>query len=147
VAQAAHWFDRGAFYAEVKRVSRPGGVLAIWAYEVCTIGPVIDEIMERFYRGPIWPYWPPERRHVEAGYKDFDFPFEEIVFPHCTMERTWSLPELAAYLRTWSSVVRYTCERGIDPVAALEAELAPVWGGGVRKISWPLAGRVGRHSG
>ena len=31
VAQAAHWFDLPAFYAEVARVLRPGGVLAVWS--------------------------------------------------------------------------------------------------------------------
>jgi ubiquinone/menaquinone biosynthesis C-methylase UbiE len=29
VAQAAHWFDLDAFYREVNRVLRPGGVLAL----------------------------------------------------------------------------------------------------------------------
>jgi SAM-dependent methyltransferase len=147
VAQAVHWFDRAIFYTEVKRVLRSGGVLAIWAYELCHVSPEIDEIMQRFYRGPIWPYWPAERRHVEAGYRDFDFPFDEISFPTCMMEHKWSLAELVAYLRTWSSVVRYTRESGVDPVAALERELAPLWGAGIRKISWPLAGRVGRPAG
>jgi SAM-dependent methyltransferase len=147
VAQAVHWFDRSVFYTEVKRVLRSGGVLAIWAYELCHVSPEIDEIMQRFYRGPIWPYWPAERRHVEAGYRDFDFPFDEISFPICMMEHEWSLAELAAYLRTWSSVVRYTRETGIDPVAALEAELIPLWEDGTRKIRWPLAGRLGRHAG
>lgn len=147
VAQAVHWFDRSAFYAEVKRVLRPGGILAIWSYELCNITPAIDGIVQRFYRGPIWPYWPPERRHVESGYKDFDFPFEELPFPRCTMEHEWSLSDFAAYLRTWSSVVRYTRENGIDPVVAFEAELISLWGAGTRKITWPLAGRVGRYWG
>lgn len=61
------------------------------------------------------------------------------------MEHAWTLPELTAYLRTWSSVVRYTRESGIDPVTALETELAGLWGFGRRQIVWPLAGRVGRH--
>jgi SAM-dependent methyltransferase len=146
VAQAVHWFDRTLFYAEAKRVLRPGGVLAIWSYELCRISPEIDEVLQRFYRGSIWPCWPPERRHVEAGYRDFDFPFEEIPFPVSTMEHDWTLAELAAYLRTWSSVVRYTRESGLDPVTALEAELAGLWGVGRRRVSWPLAGRVGRHA-
>ncbi|MDQ5979874.1 MAG: Class SAM-dependent methyltransferase [Verrucomicrobiota bacterium] len=147
VAQAVHWFNRASFYAEAKRVLRPGGVLAIWSYELCLITPGINEVLQLFYRGAIWPCWPPERRHVEAGYRDFDFPFQEIPFPARTMEHAWTLAEFAAYLRTWSSVVRYKRESGIDPVSALEAELAVLWGDGRRPIVWPLAGRVGRHAG
>ncbi|HEX4936896.1 MAG TPA: class I SAM-dependent methyltransferase, partial [Gemmatimonadaceae bacterium] len=32
VAQALHWLDLDAFYAEVRRVTVPGGVLAAWSY-------------------------------------------------------------------------------------------------------------------
>src|SRR5688572_2187289 len=32
VAQALHWFDRDAFFAECARVLAPGGVLAAWGY-------------------------------------------------------------------------------------------------------------------
>src|SRR4051812_45329040 len=53
VAQAVHWFDRPKFYAEVKRVLRPGGVVALWAYELGIISPEIDAAVRRFYKGPI----------------------------------------------------------------------------------------------
>jgi len=32
VAQALHWFDLDAFYAEARRVLAPRGVIAVWAY-------------------------------------------------------------------------------------------------------------------
>ncbi|MBK9609435.1 MAG: class I SAM-dependent methyltransferase [Betaproteobacteria bacterium] len=35
VAQAAHWFDLDAFCGEVRRVLKPGGVIALWGYESC----------------------------------------------------------------------------------------------------------------
>ncbi|HEY8996124.1 MAG TPA: class I SAM-dependent methyltransferase [Lacunisphaera sp.] len=143
VAQAAHWFDRTAFYAEVKRVMRPGGAVALWVYELCLVTPEIDAILQRFYRGPIWACWPPERRHVEAGYRDFDFPFREVKFPRFDMVHTWTLCEFADYLRTWSSVTRFIRESGVDPVVALMVELAPLWGSESRKIRWPLSGRLG----
>src|SRR5882672_9881793 len=66
VAQAAHWFDRPKFYAEVKRVLRPGGVVALWTYGLCVIDPAIDAVVFRFYHGPVGPYWPPERHHPET---------------------------------------------------------------------------------
>src|SRR5688500_16391696 len=33
VAQALHWFDRDAFFAECARVLKPGGVLVAWGYQ------------------------------------------------------------------------------------------------------------------
>ncbi|TLM60395.1 MAG: methyltransferase domain-containing protein [Deltaproteobacteria bacterium] len=37
VAQALHWFDLPAFYAEVRRVLRPDGALAVWSYGVLAV--------------------------------------------------------------------------------------------------------------
>jgi SAM-dependent methyltransferase len=144
VAQAVHWFDRPKFYAEVKRVLRPGGVVALWAYELGIISPEIDAAVLRFYRGPINVYWPPERVHIETAYRDFEFPFTELPWPKATMQLDWTLAQLAAYLRSWSAVVRYRKDRGVDPVEELERELAPLWGAGARRVTWPLVGRLGR---
>jgi SAM-dependent methyltransferase len=144
VAQAAHWFDRPKFYAEVKRVLRPAGVVALWTYGLCEVTPEIDATVFRFYNGPIGPYWPPERHHPETGYRELDFAFAEQPFPAAAMELEWTLAEFATYLRTWSAVARFVEEKGFDPVAALESELAPLWGGATRKVSWPLSGRLGR---
>ena len=144
VAQAVHWFDRPKFYREVQRVLRPGGVLALWAYELSGISPEIDAAVLRFYRGPIHSSWPPERVHIENGYRDLDFPFAEMSFPVAVMALDWTLAQFAGYLRSWSAVVRFQKERGFDPVTGLEAELAPLWGEGARRITWPLVGRIGR---
>lgn len=144
VAQAVHWFDRPKFYDEVKRVLRPGGVVALWTYGLCVITPVIDAAVSRFYNGPIGPYWPTERHHPETGYRELDFAFAELPFPVAAMELEWTLGEFTTYLRTWSAVARFSKEQGFDPVTLLEAELKPLWGDRRRKVSWPLAGRLGR---
>jgi SAM-dependent methyltransferase len=146
VAQAAHWFNREVFYAEVTRVLKPRGVVALWTYELCAVSPAIDAAVLRFYKGAIGPFWPAERTHTETGYRLFDFPFEEFPFPVCSMRHTWTLSEFVTYLRTWSAVVRYHQAHGHDPVDALEAELDPIWGPGARDVVWPLAGRIGRVS-
>jgi len=146
VAQAAHWFDRPKFYREVQRVLRPGGVVALWAYGLAVIAPEIDAAVLRFYSGPIDAYWPPERRHVETGYRDFEFPFAELSLPQAAMELDWTLANFTAYLRSWSAVVRYHNEHGRDPVESLVHELIPLWGNGPRRVRWPLVGRVGRFA-
>jgi ubiquinone/menaquinone biosynthesis C-methylase UbiE len=38
VAQALHWFDLASFYAEVRRVLKPDGLLAVWSYGVLNVG-------------------------------------------------------------------------------------------------------------
>lgn len=144
VAQAVHWFDRPKFYTEVKRVLRPHGLLAIWTYALCEVTPEIDDAVLRFYRGPIGSYWPPERHHPETGYRELDFAFTEQPFPAAAMELEWTLGDFTSYLRTWSAVARFIADKGFDPVATLEVELAPLWGEVARKVFWPLHGRLGR---
>lgn len=144
VAQAAHWFDRPKFYAEVRRVLRPGGVVALWTYGLCEISPAIDAAVLRVYQGALGTYWPPERHHPETGYRELDFAFPEEPFPSAAMELDWTLMEFTAYLRSWSAVARFIRDKGFDPIDALEGELRPLWGAGARPVRWPLAGRLGR---
>ena len=66
-AQAAHWFDLPAFYAEARRVGKPGAILALVTYVVVQADPEIDPTIQHFYKDVVGPYWPPERRHVEEG--------------------------------------------------------------------------------
>ncbi len=144
VAQAAHWFDLSAFYPEVRRVLRPGGVLAMWTYGICTIAPQLDVVVEQFYNGTIGPYWPPERHHCETGYRELEFPFAELAFPKFNLEVTWTAAEFTAYLRSWSAVARYRKAHGHDPVAQIEGELIRLWGPERRLVLWPLSGRLAR---
>lgn len=147
VAQALHWFDLERFYAEARRVLVPGGVLAAWTYGVFSVeGAEADRLVQTFYTETVGPFWPPERRLVESGYRTLPFPFEELHPPPFRMEAAWTLPELLGYLRSWSATGRYIAERGEDPMEGLAAELSPLWGEPLlrRKVSWPLSVRAGR---
>ncbi len=145
VAQALHWFDREAFFAEAKRVLKPNGVLAVWSYNLFKISPEIDRLVEVFYRETVGPYWDFERRLVETGYRTIAFPFDELSVPDFRMQVEWALDDLLGYLRTWSATKSFITARGLDPVVDLGTELQSVWGeSGIKKITWPLSVRVGR---
>jgi SAM-dependent methyltransferase len=146
VAQAAHWFDLPAFYAEVCRVLKPGGLLAIWCYERLAVAPALDAIVEDFYAGLLGPYWPPERRLVESGYRDLDFPFAEVPAPAMPMTASWTLDQLLGYFSTWSALKAYQKATGEDPLPALRERLASAWISldQAKTIKWPLSVRLGR---
>ncbi len=146
VAQAVHWFDRPRFWAEARRVLRPGGVVAVWTYWFFSIAPELDAVVRRFYKDTVGPFWPPERKLTEDRYRTLDFPFEEMAAPDCVIEQRLTLEEVAGYIRTWSATKGYVDRHGRDPVNDLVLELAPIWGDPAkpRLARWPVAVRAGR---
>ncbi|WP_088344752.1 MULTISPECIES: class I SAM-dependent methyltransferase [Rhodomicrobium] len=144
-AQAAHWFDLDAFYAEARRVARPGALLALVSYGVLHVEGDAEPPMQAFYWRTLAPYWPPERRHVEDGYRSLPFPFAEIAQPGLAIERAWTRAQLMGYVETWSAVREAEKAVGRGPVDALAAALASIWPDGERRrVRWPLAVRAGR---
>jgi SAM-dependent methyltransferase len=68
-AAAAHWFDLVAFGAEVRRVVRPGGLLAVWTYHLGIVEPPFDALFHRFYWEILKPYFAPATRLVDERYE------------------------------------------------------------------------------
>jgi len=147
VAQAIHWFDFDRFYAEVRRVLKPEGAIAVWTYGVNKIAPDVDAVVQRYYAHIVGPYWPPERDYVEKNYRTIPFPFAEIRAPDFRMQQRWRLDDLLGYLATWSATKRYREARGEDPLALVREPLARAWGRQeTRAIEWPIYVRAGRLS-
>jgi SAM-dependent methyltransferase len=146
VAQALHWLDHGRFYAEVRRVTVPHGILAAWCYGSCHAGAELEPALREFEDGLLGPYWNPERRWVDEGYRTIPFPFPDIPMPTLELRVTWSLSQLGEYLSSWSAVDRFRRERGVDPVAPFLEHIVKLWGppGRTRTVVWPLGLRVGR---
>lgn len=146
-AQAAHWFDLDRFYAEVRRVARPGAAVALVSYGLNLLGePALDAAMRRFHDETLLPYWPADRWHVTNGYRDLPFPFARLPVREIAMEVRWSWPRLRQYLGTWSGVKKAIQATGSDPLDAFAAELVPLWGDpeAERTVSWPLTILLGR---
>ena len=146
VAQALHWLDLPAFYAEVRRIARPGAVVAAWTYGLMRVAPAIDAIVDRLYTEIVGAYWPPERTLVESGYRDLPFPFEPIPTAPLSLRADWPLDRLVGYLGSWSAVQRCRDATGGDPVGSVHDALAAAWGdaAATRPIVWPMALRIGR---
>ena len=145
VAQALHWFDVEAFYAEIRRVARPRAAVAVWCYDLMSITPAVDEVVHRIYYETVWRYWAPERKLVEEGYASLPFPFAPVDVPEFAMTQSWTLPALMSYVDTWSSCRRFAEEHGHSAVEAERAAFEAAWGepDAERCVRWPLLVRAG----
>ena len=144
VAQALHWFDTGRFFAEASRVLVPGGCVAAWCYQLCTISPECDAVVGRLYTDIVGPYWLPERRLLDERYAGIEFPGSAIEAPAFEMSTQWTADDMLGYLRTWSARQRYQQQHGEDPIALIEDDLRRAWGAAPQIARWPLTVRVAR---
>lgn len=146
VAQALHWLGHDAFYREVRRVARPGAVLAAWVYTLFSVDPQVDAVMTHFHHDVLGPWWPPQRAHVRGLYRTLPFPFDEIDDPGFVMRPRWTRADLLAQVSTWSAVARCRAGTGRDPIPLLAERVCDVWPdeGEVRDVDWPIHARVGR---
>lgn len=145
-AQAGHWFDALRFHREVHRVLKPEGVLALWTYGLPRINAGVDACLDEFHGPVVGRYWPPERVHVDSGYRDLPFPFPDLSAPDFVHETTWTPDQLLQHLGTWSAVKYFRKQNGIDPIDLIRAPLLAAWGDPdrVMPVRWPISLRVGK---
>jgi SAM-dependent methyltransferase len=146
-AQALHWFDAAAFFAEATRILKRDGAIAVFGYgDPLLDTPPLQGILHEFNRGKLEPYWFGERQTLLDGYRTVEFPFVELTSPKFELRATWTFDQLLGYVRTWSSTARYIEQHGVDPVATLQPSLAAEWGDAdrTRIIRWPIYIRAGK---
>ena len=145
-AQAAHWFDLDAYYREVRRVARPGGLLALVTYAVMEVDLQIEKLVEQFYWHTLEGHWAPERKLVEEGYRSLPFPFEPVKAPGLALEHRWNADQMLGYVGTWSAVQSLKKAGRGNELERFGQELRAAWGDPSRErlIRWPLSLRLGR---
>jgi ubiquinone/menaquinone biosynthesis C-methylase UbiE len=147
-AQAAHWFDLEAYYREVRRVARSGGLIALVTYAVMDVDREISDIVQRFYWQTLDGHWPAERKLVEEGYRSLPFPFEPVEAPPLALEHRWNAAQLLGYVGTWSAVQSLKKAGRGEDLERFGEELRAAWGdpSKERLVRWPLSLRLGRVS-
>ncbi len=144
VAQAIHWFNFDAFYAEAFRVAKPGAVIAVWTYSLLHISPGIDEILVEYHYKTLGDFWDPERKYVDDGYVAVPFPFKNIPAPSFRIELNWSIEELKGYLNTWSALQKFIAANSFNPVEEIIDKISRQWGDSKkRKIIFPIHLKLG----
>lgn len=144
VAQAIHWFKFHEFYTEVRRVAKPGAVIAVWTYNLLKISKEIDSIIYDHHFKMLGDYWDPERKYVNESYTTIPFPFQEIKTPEFRIEVNWSLADLEGYLNTWSALQKFITASSYNPVGGVMNEIKKQWGVAERRnIYFPVYLRLG----
>lgn len=144
VSQALHWFDFEKFYAEVRRISKQDGSIAVWMYSLLRISPEIDRIVDTYHFITLEKYWDQERKYVDSNYTTIPFPFKELQTPRFSIEYYWTLEELEGYFNTWSALQKFIAVNIYNPVPGLINQIQPHWKNERMKIIFPLALRMGK---
>lgn len=146
-AQAAHWFDRSAFYREARRIGRDGAMIALISYGFFRFdSPRLHQRITAFHLQELREYWPPERWVLGEGYLRFSFPFDECAAPDLLIEREWNLAEFLGYVSTWSASRHAIAAGRKEILTRFAEELSQLWGdpGRRERLHGPLTIRAGR---
>lgn len=144
VATALHWLDLDRFYGEARRVLVPEGVIAAWGYGYPSVSPAIDAVIQWFGKERVARFWPPERRHLENGFRELAFPFEPLRIETDSMTVPLTREQFAGYVDTWSAVAVARSSGVADPIVEFRSAIGEHWGDEVRDVTWPIYSKVGR---
>lgn len=143
VAQALHWFEFDAFYAEVKWVLKPGGVIAAWAYGLPTLPDEVKAVIRHFHDVVVGEFWQAENNLISKKYTTIPFPFLEIEAPPFFISKMVSLDEVLGHVSSWSATQKFIAAKSYNPVEGLKNDLLQVWGNEEEKeATWKLMTKI-----
>ncbi|KAL4451233.1 hypothetical protein ABPG77_009305 [Micractinium sp. CCAP 211/92] len=131
VATALHWFDLPAAYREMRRILKPSGALAAWAYSpwsglimpedpsvANSVGRIQHELLQRFT-----PFIHPHlQRFMQGGYSSYapgSADFGEVALESVEMEVEMSVGQVAGWVQSWSAFKPYCQQHGEQAARAL----------------------------
>ena len=146
VAAAVHWFDLERFHKEVRRVLRPGGVVAVWTYHIGHMEPPFGELFYRFYLDWLKPHFAGGAELVNMRYETINLPGTALNPSTFHMSATWTLAQMLGFIASWSGTLDYIRVHGKDPVDLIRDELTSLWNNPDTQIQlrWPLYLRLAK---
>lgn len=142
IAQAIHWFDFEQFYAEVRRVAKPGALIVVLGYGLIEAEGPADGIIKELYYETLKDYWDAERKWIDEAYLTIPFPFKELEKPEFVQNYSWTPEALYGYLSTWSAVKHYKEKNGADPLEIVFSRLKEL-GDDKIEVRFPILLRAG----
>lgn len=146
VSQALHWFDLDKYWVELRRVLKPGGIFVATTYAWSNVSQEIDDLIFKYIREVIEPYWAPNNQHCIDGYSSIDFPFELLDTPEFVILNKWNLEQYFDYIYTWSATKSCLDAEGSEFFELAKDRVSKLWGNSSRKrrVITPLAVIAGR---
>jgi len=144
VASGIHWFSLDAFFAEVRRVLRPRGLVAVWVYHGWDSQSGVHSLVREFEQEVVHKYWPQRFQiNMLSYYQNLDFPFREVSTPKFSYKQEIDADWVIGYLKSWSATQRYINAVGEDPTEKLRARIEECLGGAKSELTFNLILRVG----
>ncbi|GIX41864.1 MAG: methyltransferase [Leptospiraceae bacterium] len=126
VAQAFHWFNHEIFFKEIIRVSKKPAIIAIWCYGLLNVEKEIFELFFDLYENKLGNYWEMERKLVENGYQNINFPFD-IRREQFDISLKWNKEYFLGYLSSWSSVQKFIEKNHSNPLDEFKQRIDKYW--------------------
>jgi SAM-dependent methyltransferase len=146
VAHALHWFNLEAFWAELKRVLKPGGMFVCWGYNWLQVGEAEDKAIAESVLPHLAAYWPPQSRLLWNQYRDIQFPFALIEVPEFELSCHWTVTQTLDFIRTWSASQLRIQEQGEEFLVNASPIIRDAWSEPSKKqeVRLPFFVKAGR---
>ena len=146
VATALHWFDHKLFWQEVQRAAKPGALFCAWTYHRCYTDTDVHEHLINPILEIIEPYWAEGNRLSWRGYSpdELAMPFDVIDMPELKCHLSWTPPQIAALIISWSAHKRARMGGHKDRLAQIKKDALLKLGTMPRPLVLPLNTLAGR---